>query len=206
MLKIWGRTNSINVQKALWCLDELQLPYERTDAGMAFGCVNEPWYRAMNPNGRVPVINDDGFVLWESNVIVRYLAAKHAAGTLYPEKLTERMNAERWMDWCTSTLNPPITTVFWQLIRTPADKRDATAVAEGTKLCGELFGMLDAHMAGKQFICGDNFTMGDIVTGCYISRWMALPVERPAHPNLSAWFERLKLRPAFKKNVMIPLT
>jgi glutathione S-transferase len=206
MLKIWGRTNSINVQKALWCLDELKLPYERTDAGMAYGCVNEPWYRAMNPNGRVPVINDDGFVLWESNVIVRYLSAKHAPGTLYPEKLTERMDAERWMDWCTSTLNPPITTVFWQLIRTPAEKRDAKAIADGVKLCGELFGMLDAHMAGRQFITGDTFTMGDIVAGCYISRWMALPVERPNHPNLSAWFERLKLRPAFRKNVMIALT
>jgi glutathione S-transferase len=154
----------------------------------------------------VPVIDDEGFVLWESNVIVRYLAAKHAPGTLYPEKLTERMNAERWMDWCTSTLNPPITTVFWQLIRTPADKRDAKAVADGVKLCGELFGMLDAQLAGKQFLTGDIFTMGDIVTGCYISRWMALPVERPDHPNLRAWLERLRQRPAFRKNVMIPLT
>ena len=84
MLKLWGRVNSINVQKVLWALEELKVPYERTDAGMAFGVVNEPFYKKMNPNSRVPTIDDDGFVLWESNAIVRYLAAKHGAGSLYP--------------------------------------------------------------------------------------------------------------------------
>ena len=206
MLKIWGRINSINVQKVLWCADELKLQYQRTDAGMAFGAVNEPWYRAMNPNGRVPVINDEGFVLWESNVIVRYLAAKHASGTLYPGKLSERMDAERWMDWCSSTLGGPMTTAFWQLIRTPAEKRDMKAVAEAVKTCGELFGMIETHLADRKFIAGDTFTIGDIPTGCFFNRWMDLPVERPNHPKLSAWLERLKQRPAFKTNVMLPLT
>ncbi len=206
MLKLWGRINSINVQKVLWCLEEIGIPYERTDAGMAFGCVNEPWYRAMNPNGRVPVINDGGFVLWESNVIVRYLAAKHAGGTLYPEKLTERMDAERWMDWCSSTLGAPMTTVFWQLIRTPVDKRDMKAVADAAKACGELFGMLETHMAGRQFVAGDRFTIGDIPTGCFFNRFMELPIEHPALPNLAAWLVRLKQRPPFRKHVMLPLS
>jgi glutathione S-transferase len=206
MLKLWGRINSINVQKVLWCLEEIGLPYERTDAGMAFGCVNDAWYRAMNPNGRVPVINDGGFVLWESNVIVRYLAAKHAGGTLYPEKLNERMDAERWMDWCSSTLGAPMTTVFWQLIRTPVDKRDMKAVADAVKACGELFDMLETHMAGRKFITGDNFTIGDIPTGCFFNRFMDLPIEHPPLPNLAAWLVRLKQRPGFQKHVALPLS
>ncbi len=206
MLKIWGRINSINVQKVLWCLDELKLPYERTEAGMAFGCVNEPWYRAMNPNGRVPVIDDEGYVLWESNVIVRYLAAKYAPGTLYPEKLAERMNAERWMDWCSSTLGASMTTVFWQLVRTPEDKRDMKAVEAAAKSCAEMFGMLETHMAGKQFIAGDTFTIGDIPTGCFFNRFMDLPIAHPALPNLRAWLQRLKQRPGFHKHVALPLS
>src|SRR2546427_6579436 len=109
MLKLWGRINSINVQKVLWALAELKVPYERTDAGLQFGVVNEPFYRRMNPNGRVPTIEDDGFVLWESNAIVRYLAAKHGAGTLWPNDLRERADADRWMDWATSTVAPAIT-------------------------------------------------------------------------------------------------
>src|SRR5216684_2563703 len=121
MLKLWGRINSINVQKVLWALAELEVAYERTDAGLQFGVVNEPFYRRMNPNGRVPTIEDDGFVLWESNAIVRYLSAKHGAGTLWPNDPRQRADADRWMDWTTSTVAPAITPVFWGLIRTPPE-------------------------------------------------------------------------------------
>ena len=119
MLKLWGRVNSINVQKVLWALEELKVPYERTDAGMAFGVVNEPFYKKMNPNSRVPTIDDDGFVLWESNAIVRYLAAKHGAGTLCPSDPRQRADSDRWMDWASNHVAPVITPVFWGLIRTP---------------------------------------------------------------------------------------
>ena len=131
MLKIWGRPNSINVQKVMWFANELGLQYEHEIAGMAHGKVGEPWYRDMNPNGLVPTIDDDGVVLWESNVIVRYLAAKHAMGTLIPEAVADRAEAEMWMDWQQTVLLPGITPVFWNLIRTPVDKRNQKAIDNG---------------------------------------------------------------------------
>ena len=123
MLRIWGRLSSVNVQKVVWCADELGLAYERIDAGGAFGLTRTPEYLAMNPNSLVPVLDDDGFVLYESNAIVRYLAARHSRGTLWPEDLAKRADADRWMDWQTNTYQPAMRDIFWQLVRTPADKR-----------------------------------------------------------------------------------
>src|SRR5882724_12932455 len=160
MLKLWGRINSINVQKVLWALAELKVPYERSDAGLQFGVVNEPFYRRMNPNGRVPTIEDDGFVLWESHAIVRYLAAKHGAGTLWPNDLRVRADADRWMDWA-FTFQAAFRTVFWGLVRTPAEKRDMNAIEEARKKCAELLAIPDAALAGRQYLAG-GFTMGDI--------------------------------------------
>src|SRR5205085_12400753 len=130
MLKIWGRTNSVNVKKALWCVEELGLKYERVDAGMQFGVTKTPEYLKMNPNSLVPTISDDGFILWESHTIVRYLCAKHAAGTLYPTDLRARADAERWMDWA-FTFQRAVRDVFWGLIRTPADRRDLKTIDAG---------------------------------------------------------------------------
>ena len=132
MIKIWGRTNSVNVQKVLWCLDEIGLPYERIDAGLQFGKNNEPWYLALNPNGRIPLLQDGEFSLWESNTIVRYLSSKYDPGGLYAESPETRALAERWMDWQLSTLLAPVSTVFWTLIRTPAAERDMSAVTRAT--------------------------------------------------------------------------
>src|SRR5439155_1140255 len=136
MLKIWGRTNSVNVKKALWALEELGVKYERIDAGMQFGVNNTPEYRRMNPTGLVPTIDDDGFVLWESHSIVRYLAAKHGAGSLWPNELRARADAERWMDWA-FTFQAAFRAVFWGLVRTPAEKRDMNAIEEARKKCAE---------------------------------------------------------------------
>src|SRR6476660_7889848 len=130
MLKIWGRTNSINVQKVMWTVGELGLKPERVDAGMAHGIVNEPWYAAKNPNRLVPAIDDDGVVLWESNVIVRYLAAKHAAGTLMPTDPATRAKAEMWMEW-QQTAFPGFGPLFVGLIRTPLAKLDMNAIRAG---------------------------------------------------------------------------
>ncbi len=206
MLRIWGRANSINVQKVLWTADELDVAFERVDAGMSYGVVNEPGYRAMNPNGRVPTIDDAGFVLWESNAIVRYLAAKHGAGTLWPESLQQRADSDRWMDWCTSTLAAPMTALFWQLVRTPAEKRDARALEDARAQSEALFRLLDERLAARPFIAGAHLTMGDIPVGCFVSRWRALPVQHPPLAHLEAYLARLAERPAFARHVMQPLS
>jgi len=206
MLKLWGRTNSINVQKVLWALDELKVPCERIDAGLQFGVVNEPFYRRMNPNGRVPTIDDDGFVLWESNAIVRYLCAKHGAGSLSPGDLRRRADADRWMDWATSTIAPAITPVFWGLIRTPPEKRDLRAITEGVKKLNEAFQVLEQGLEGKAYVAGTEFTMGDIPVGVHVYRWSALDIQRPALPNVEAYYRLLQERPAFRKHVMRPLS
>jgi len=206
MLKIWGRTNSVNVKKALWAAEELGLRYERIDAGMQFGVTRTPEYRRMNPNSLVPTIEDDGFVLWESHTIVRYLAAKHAAGTLWPTDPRVRADAERWMDWA-FTLQNAMRDVFWGLIRTPLEKRDAKAIEAGAKRSAELLGsVLEPALAGKDYLTGMSFTMGEIPLGCEVQRWMRVPIERPRLPNVEAWFERLRARPAFLKIVDVPLT
>lgn len=205
MLKLWGRTNSVNVKKALWCLEELGLPYERMDAGMQYGVVNTPEYRKMNPNGRVPTLEDDGFVLWESHSIVRYLCAKHSMGKLCPADLQVRADAERWMDWA-FTFQNAMRDVFWGLIRTPPEKRDAKAIAAGTKASHELAGILEGVLAGRACVAGEEFTMGDIPIGCEVQRYLRVPIERPAWPHLEAWFERLRRRPPFAKHVDLPLT
>jgi len=205
MLKLWGRTNSVNVKKALWCLEELGIPYERVDAGMQFGVVNTPEYRRMNPNGRVPTIEDDGFVLWESHSIVRYLCAKHSAGRLCPSDLRVRADAERWMDWA-FTFQNAMRDVFWGLIRTPPEKRDPKAIEAGIKASHELAAMLDGVLADRPFVAGDAFTMGDIPIGCEVQRYLRVPIERPSRPRLEAWFERLRARPPFAKHVDLPLT
>jgi glutathione S-transferase len=206
MLKLWGRVNSINVQKVLWALEELKVPYERVDAGMAFGVVNEPFYKKMNPNARVPTIDDDGFVLWESNAIVRYLAAKHGMGTLCPSDLRQRADAERWMDWTANHLNPPITPVFWGLVRTPPEKRDMKQIAAEAEKVGQQLQVLEQGLEGKDYVAGKSFTMGDIVVGVFVWRWYALPVTHPKMPRIEAYHERLKQRPAFQKHVAKPLT
>jgi glutathione S-transferase len=203
MLKIWGRVNSINVQKVMWAVGELKVPHERADAGMAFGVVNTPEYRKMNPNGRVPTIDYDGFVLWESNVIVRYLYAKHGPA----RSLEQGYGEEKWMDWTTSTVGAPITTIFWQLIRTPVEKRDMPAVEAALKAAADIFKIADDALASRPYMGGGSFSMGDIPFGCFVNRWFGLPVQRPDHPNLARYFERLKSRPAFREHVAaIPLT
>jgi glutathione S-transferase len=205
MLKIWGRVNSVNVKKALWAMEELGVKYERIDAGMEHGVVKTPEYQKMNPNSLVPTIDDDGFVLWESHAIVRYLAAKHGAGTLWPADLKQRADSDRWMDWA-HTFQASLRAVFWGLIRTPAEKRDLKAIEEGKKRCGELLAIPDQALAHRPYVVGNSLTIGDIPLGCHVQLWMRLPIERPSHPNLERWFERLGTRVPFRKIVDIPLS
>ncbi|MCC7548641.1 MAG: glutathione S-transferase family protein [Burkholderiales bacterium] len=206
MLKIWGRTNSVNVQKVLWACAEMGLPYERIDAGGEFGEVNTPQYRALNPNGLVPTIEDSGFVLWESNAIVRYLCARHGAGTLWPQNLVVRAEADKWMDWHNSTLWPSLRPLFWGLIRTSVDQRDAKLLEESRARSAEVLVYLDDHLRNHAYVAGDSLTMGDIPVGCGVWRWFTLPIQRSELPHLQRWFQLLRQRPAYQSSVMLPLT
>jgi glutathione S-transferase len=206
MLRIWGRNNSVNVQKPLWCCEEMGVQYERVDAGGTFGVVNTPQYRNLNPNGLVPTIEDDGFVLWESNAIVRYLAAKHSAGKLWPGDLKVRAEADKWMDWQNTTFWPTFRPLFWNLVRTPADQRDDKAMEDSRLKTAEILAYLDAHLKNRAYVAGKALTMGDIPMGCAIQRWMTLPIDHPEMPNLERWYDALSVRPAYKKIVMLPLT
>ena len=196
MLKIWGRISSINVRKVVLAAQWLGIPFERTDAGHEFGVVKTPEYLAKNPNALVPLIEDGDFQLWESNVIVRYLCAKHSPGKLYPQDLAARFDAERWMDWQQTTLNPAGRNAFVQLIRTPAEKRDAQLVAHSAAATESLMALLDDHLSRRAFMAGDAFTMADIPIACEVDRWHALPLERPARPHLERWFQNILAHPA----------
>jgi len=206
MLKIWGRANSSNVKKVTWLCEEINLPYERIDAGLAFGVVNTPEYRKLNPNGLVPTIDDDGFILWESNAIVRYLAAKHAAGTLWPAEPKVRADADRWMDWCATTLGPAFIPVFLGLVRTPPEKRNLQAIEDGKKKTGEVLARLDAALAGRKFVAGDQFSMADIAFGPVVYLVNNVPFDRPQLANYDAWYARISARPAFRKVVALPVS
>ncbi len=206
MLKIWGRTNSINVQKVLWCCAELGLEYERTDAGMQFGVNNTPEYKAMNPNGLVPTIDDDGFVLWESHAIVRYLARKHPTARLCPEEPRMAADADRWMEWYSTTMWQNVRPVFWNLVRTPPEQRNMAEVEDHRKKWAANLAIVNAHLATRDYVAGKSFTMGDIPIGVAAFRWFNMPLERPALPHLEGWYQRICERPAFKQHCRLPLT
>jgi glutathione S-transferase len=208
MLKIWGRNTSSNVQKAMFAIGELKLPYERIDVGGAFGKNKEPTYLAMNPNGLVPTLEEDGdFVLWESNAIVRYLAAKHGTGSLEPAAPHARALANQWMDWQLSVYGPAITPVFWGLIRTPPERRDHKAIAEGKARTTAAVQILDTHFARNAYAAGETFSMGDIPIAVMSYRYRELVPERPAFPNFERWYAAIASRPAFRDQVLcVPLT
>ena len=195
-LKIWGRISSINVKKVVWTAQELGLNFDRHEAGGVHGVVKTPAYVALNPNSQIPVMEDDDYVLWESNVITRYLCAKHSPGNLYPTDLQERFDAERWMEWQQTMVNPASRNGFWHLIRLPADQRDPALIAQSNAAVELLMAMLDAHLATHSFMVGERFTMADIPLGCEVQRWFGLPQTREKRPNIERWFATLLARPA----------
>jgi glutathione S-transferase len=206
VLRIWGRSNSINVQKVLWCCGELDVPYERIDVGGPFGGNREPEYLRLNPNGLVPTISDGDLVLWESNAIVRYLAARHGMGTLCPEDLAERADADRWMDWQLGTLWANFRPAFIGLVRTSPEERDRASIATAISKTTENLTILDSHLAARDYVTGPAFTMADIPLGVTAYRWFSLEIERSPMPNLEAWYERLCARSPYKATVMLPLS
>lgn len=206
MLKIWGRRNSINVQKVLWCCGELDLKFERIDAGMEYGVNNTPEYRAMNPNGLVPTINYDGYILWESHAILRYLSGIHGLGTLWPGTPRAFAEADRWLEWYNTTLWLNLRPVFWNLVRVAPEKRDLALVNDSIAKLTANMAIADAHLARNRYFGGNAFSMGDIPMGVAAYRWFNLPFERRALPNLEAWYRRISERPAFQQHCVAPLT
>jgi glutathione S-transferase len=206
MLQVYGRANSVNVQKVMWTVGELGLAHRRHDIGRGFGGNDQSWFLALNPNSTVPTIDDAGTVVWESNAIVRYLAARYAADSLWPGDPVSRAKADIWMDWQQTTINPVINPVFWGLIRTPEAERDMAVIEAGRQKLDQLFAILDQHLADRPYIAGDSFTKGDIPLGAITYRWLHLPMQRADTPNVTAWHARLAERAAFREHVMLPLT
>ena len=207
-MQIWGRANSVNVQKVVWCCEELLLPYERIDAGGKFGVVDTPAYRAMNPNGKVPTLVDGDFILWESNSILRYVALRAGDEHLYPQSLRERVLVERWLDWALSTLQPAERNLFWGMIRTAPAQRDHAAIELSRKQAQACWDLLDTHLGdGRAYVETGRFTLADVVLGAYVHRWFGMPeIERADFVHLRAWYERLLERPAYRRHVAVELT
>lgn len=206
MMVIWGRANSTNVRKALWCAGELGLTFERRDAGGAFGVVDTPEYRALNPNGRIPCLQDGTLILWESNVIVRYLARRYGSEPFAPTDPAAWASADKWMDWTTANLAEPFRDVFWNMVRRTPEERDGAALAAGLDACSRLLAIPDAALAEKPFLSGETLGIGDIPLGCIAYAWFSMPIARPDLPHLAAWYARLRARPAYRTAVMTPLT
>ncbi len=205
MLKIWGRRSSFNAQKVLWLADELGLPHEHIDAGGKFGGLDSPGFLAMNPHGKVPVIDDDGTVVWESHTILRYLASRHGGAGWWSNDPAERSLAERWMDWSATTLQPDfLMGVFWGFYRTPDAQRDWPAIRAKVAACASHFRLLDQVLEGRRYLLGDAPTLADIPAGTALYRYFELDIERPAVPNVEAWYQRLQERPAYRTHVMLP--
>ena len=205
-LRLWGRMSSINVRKVTWMLQELQHPFERIDAGAAFGIVDTPDYQRLNPNRLVPVLQHGAFTLWESNTILRYLAQAFPAAGMLPATPAERFRAEQWMDWQQTTANPAGRDAFVQWIRTPAEQRDAGRIARSEAAMQGVLQLLDAHLAHTPYVAGARFSVADVPLGCELHRWTRLPVARPPMPHVDRWYAALLARPATRGVLDQPLS
>jgi glutathione S-transferase len=206
MLKVWGRRSSFNVQKVMWLIGEIGLPHQHIPAGGDFGIVDTADFLAMNPHGRVPVIqDDDGTVVWESHSILRYLAAQYGRARFWDDDAGKRSQVERWMDWSQSSLQPAfLTGVFWGYYRTPEAQRDGRRVEENLRRCAQYFRLLDRVLSERPFLAGDALTLADIPAGTNLYRYFELDIERPNVPNVEAWYQRLQTRLAYREHVMVP--
>ncbi|MCJ2096811.1 glutathione S-transferase N-terminal domain-containing protein [Methylobacterium sp. J-072] len=202
MRKLWGRLTSVNVQKAVWALDEAGLAYERIEAGGAHGGVNDPAYRAKNPNGLVPTLEEDGFVLWESNAILRYLAATAPALAL-PADPRARAPIEQWLDWQATSFTPAMREAFWQLYRSA--NPDQAVIAASLKRSEAFAAILEVHLSDRDYVVGQSFGIADIALGCAAHRWLNLPAKRVERPALRRWYERIAARPAAARALGEPI-
>jgi len=204
-IRLWGHPKSINVQKVLWALDELDLEFQGIDAGGKFGRVNDADYLTLNPNGLVPTLEDGNAAIWESNAILRYLAGKYGAAPFLPTDLAQRARADAWTDWYNTTFWASVRPLVVQLVRTPEATRDPALIAQSLRNAHLAVGILDRELSRKRFVAGDEFSFGDIPLGAAAQRWFNLPIERPAANHVQAWYDQVKQRPGFKRWVDLPL-
>ena len=203
MIEIWGRRNSSNVIPVLWAVAEPGQAYRRHDVGGSFGGLESPEYRAINPNGLVPSLVDGDVTIWESNAIIRYVAAKYGSGGLWDDDPARRSLADRWLDWAKTTANPPAMGLFWATVRTEPAARDGDTIAKLTEATAKVWQFLDAHLAERPYLAGDRLTMGDLPLGALAHRYFQMDVERPDLPHVRAWYERLCERPAYAAHCML---
>lgn len=203
-LTLWGRLSSCNVQKAVWLLEELALPYEHINAGGDFGGLDDPAYLAMNPHGRVPTLKDGVVVVWESEAILRYLAARYGAPALWSDDPAERAAVDQWLAWTAAALYRDWIDLFWHRVRTPPQRQDAAAIEALRRRTADRYAFLDSQLAARDYLAGDAFSLADIAAGMTLYRWYEMPIERPDLPRLEAWYARLRQRPAYRKAVCVP--
>ena len=204
--KMYGRASSGNVQRAMWACAEVGFDVERIDAGLQFGVNTEPWYLKLNPNGRVPLLVEGEFALWESNAIVRYVVERSAPTPFYPADLKARAIADQWMNWANTTLGVPFGPMYLGLVRTPPEKRDMNRIESLRQETARVLALLDARLGETAYIAGPTMTMADFSFGYFAHRWFNLPIERPTLENWENWYARMKERPAYRTHVMLPLT
>jgi glutathione S-transferase len=204
VVEVFGRANSLNVQKVLWTLGELGVPFVRHDVGGLYGGNKEPDFLARNPAGLVPLLSDDGLDLWESNTIVRYLAARHGAGSLWPEDPAHRALSEKWMDYQLGTVFPAFRDAVLGLIRSAPENRDPDKIAASVRATADTLAILDAHLRDREYVAGNTLTVGDVALGPTIYRWLTLDIDRPPLQNLQAWHDRLETRAPYREHVMVP--
>lgn len=202
-LTLWGGASSANVQKTLWALEELGLPYAHKLVGGAHGGLNEPAYRAMNPNGLVPTLQDGDLTVWESHATLRYLAATYGENLLWPADPRERALVDQWTDWTATTFQPGWIAVFWLFVRTPREQHDEKAIAAALAKTIAALRIADANLAERDYLAGDSLTYADIAAGVALYRWFTMDIDRPAMPGVENWYLRLQRRPAFRKAVMV---
>jgi glutathione S-transferase len=205
MLKVWGRRSSFNVQKVLWLIGELDLPHRHIPAGGDFGGLEDPDFRALNPHGLVPVVQDGETMVWESHAILRYLAATHGAETFWPADPATRAPVDGWMDWSQTALQPAfLSGVFWGWYRTPEASRDGLAIARALERTHRCLSRVEEQLEGRAFMMGEALSLADIPIGTCLYRYFELEIARPPLPRLEAWYDRLRARPAYREHVMVP--
>lgn len=205
MLKVWGRRSSFNLQKVMWLVGELGIRHEPVELGGDFGGLDSPSFRALNPHGKVPVIDDAGTIVWESQAILRYLAARYGAGRFWSDDAATRAQWDQWMDWSQTALQPDfLTGVFWGFYRTPAPQRDMAAIEARLARCAAHVKLLDRHLAGRRFMLGDDLSLADIPIGTHLYRYFGIEISRPDVPNVQRWYEELQAREPYRRHVMVP--
>ena len=206
MLTLWGRNNSTNVKKVRWTLAELGLPYEQIMAGQGFGVNRDAAYLALNPNGLVPMLKDGDDVLWESNSIVRYLAAQYGAESLWQAPPVQRAKSEKWMDWANETLSPVHRKILFGLVKTPVEQRNMDEINAAIEACEPLLTILDNALANQTWLSGEQFGVGDIAVAPFVYNVLETVKTWPSLPHLERWYQQLAQRPAFRDVVRIPVS